>query len=586
MLRGGLGRAWIAGVFVARSGRFAYPLALMGQGNGTLARKALARVAVAVAAAVVLTPALGSGCNLVVDTKADQCAVDADCAGLGGGRCVAGVCSTGAAARECNANAECASRGAFFVCNKAKGACASLKSKECATVEGDYTDDAAFVIGSILPTAGSDKDTGRAMENSIRLAIGDFLDSSNGLPLLPGSTKRPFVLVGCNDNSDSDTSVAAARHLVDDVGVPAIIGASFSGITIKVATTVTIPGGVLLISPSATSVAITDLADDGLVWRTSPSDIYQAKAIALLMPTIEKAVRDDVELALAAEDPVRVAILNKGDSYGSGLGKALEKILVINGKPALDLANQPAYKRYDYGNPDDPKTNPPSYADKLKQVLDFKPHVVLLFGTNEAVTDVFTPLVDKWQGTRPRFLFSDGGLVNDLWVKVGPVADLRKRILGTVPGTNNQLFSSFKQAYNMKFADGTDPAVFGAAGSYDAAYLLAYASVANGAAPATGANLAKALKRLVPPGTATAVGAEGVNAAFKALGGGKNVDVEGSSGPLNFDVATGDAPSDIQIWCLPEDPAKKAASAQNSGQYFDAATGKLAGAIDDATCGR
>ena len=555
----------------------------MGQGSRRLAARRLVRAAAATLAIGGVAPAATAGCDLIVDTKADQCTVDADCAGLGGGRCVSGVCATGAAARECEKNADCASKGAFTICNKVKGTCAALKSKECTTVEGDYTDDDAFLIGSILPTGGDDKDTGRAMENSIRLAIGDFLDSSGGLPLLPGATKRPYVLVGCNDDSDSDTSVVAATHLVDEVGVPAIIGASFSGITIKIATKVTIPSGTLLISPSATSVAITDLADDGLVWRTSPSDTFQAKAIAELMPQLEATVHADD--GVPAGTPVRVAILNKGDSYGSGLGKALEKILVLNGKPALDPANQYNYLRLDYGNPDDPKTDPLSYEDKVAQVLAKKPHVVMFFGTNEAVTNVFTPLVKGWQGTRPRFLFSDGGLVNDLWVNVGADSDLRKRVLGSIPGTNNQLFLNFKQAYKTKFSDGTDPAVFGAAGSYDAAYLLAYASVANGAAPVTGPNLAKGLKKLVPPGTTIAVGADSINPAFKVLGGGKNIDFDGSSGPLNFDVTTGDAPSDIQIWCLPKDPGGKASSAQNSGLYFDASTGKLAGSIDPTICG-
>ena len=50
-------------------------------------------------------------------------------------------------------------------------------------------------------------------------------------------------------------------------------------------------------------------------------------------------------------------------------------------------------------------------------------------------------------------------------------------------------------------------------------------------------------------------------------------------------MTTGDAPSDIQIWCLPKDPGGKASSAQNSGLYFDASTGKLAGSIDPTICG-
>jgi branched-chain amino acid transport system substrate-binding protein len=515
------------------------------------------------------------GCSLIVDTKADQCTTDVDCKALGGGTCQGGVCTGGAPLRECSSNADCKGRGDFWVCNKTAGTCASLHSTECTTVDGDYTNDDAFLIGSILPTAGPDKDTGHPMENSIRLALADFIDAANGLPKAGGGT-RPFVLVGCNDNSDADVAVTAAKHLANDIGVPAIIGAAFSGITIKVATTVTIPAGVLLISPSATSVAITDLQDNGLVWRTSPSDVFQAKALALLMPQIEAAVHAELP-SLPQGAGVRVAILNKGDSYGSGLGKALEKILTFNGKPALDDANRDLYKRLDYGNPDDPTADPTRYPDKVAQILAFKPHVVLVFGTNEGVTNVFSPIVDGWANATkgspqplPRFLFSDGGEVPDLWDKIGANKDLRSRILGTVPGTNNGLYLGFKSAYKTKFSNDGDPAVFGAAGSYDAAYLLGFAAVAIGAQPVTGANLVGGLKKEVPPGTSIDVGTDSINPAFKVLEAGKNIDFNGSSGPLDFDVTTGDAPSDIQIWCMPADGSGKATSAMNSGEYFDA----------------
>jgi branched-chain amino acid transport system substrate-binding protein len=175
--------------------------------------------------------------------------------------------------------------------------------------------------------------------------------------------------------------------------------------------------------------------------------------------------------------------------------------------------------------------------------------------------------------------------VNDLWKKVGSNQDLRKRILGTVPSTHNHVFWNFKQAYKTKFTDGTSPAVFGAAGAYDATYLLGYATVANGSLPVTGANLAKALRREVPPGTAMGVGADSINPIFKILESGKNIDFDGASGPLDFDLSTGDAPSDIQLWCLPKDPSGNASAAQNSGEFFDATTGKIAGSIDPAICG-
>lgn len=525
------------------------------------------------------------GCSALVDTDADQCTVDTDCEARGtafaGSRCVEGVC-VAPGGSGCTTNQEClTSLGDYHVCNKGKGTCVSLLSTECTTVEGDYADDAAFIFGSILPTQGADAPTGRPIENSIRLAVGDFETVSNGLPpVAPGAPTRPIVLVGCNDGSDTDTAVLAARHLVDDVGVSAIVGAAFSGITIKVATEVTIPAGVLLISPSATSVAITSLVDGGLVWRTSPSDVFQASALAEYVPLLEQTVR--AELGLAAGEPVRLAILHKGDAYGTGLGGALEKVLQLNGASALDGSNQDNYVRFDYGNPDDPGVNPTKYAEAVATALDLAPHIILVFGTNEGVVDVFEPIEQQWgavqpaPGYKPRYLFSDGGLINDLWDYVGANDELRQRIGGTVPGTDNILFKSFKSQYTTKNTDGTSPDVFGAAGGYDATYLLAYAAVTLGSTPISGAGLASGLGKMIG-GSSVDVGSSGINDALAPLLAGGAIDFNGASGPLDFDLTTGEAPSDIQIWCLPKDGAGKAQAGAPSGQFYNAATGALEG---------
>ena len=538
--------------------------------------------------AVLLIAAAGSvalsgsyGCTVIVDSDADQCSTDADCtargAGFEGTTCADNVCVQATAG--CVSNEQCTGLGQYYVCNRARGACASILSTECTTVEGDYTNDAAIILGSILPTQGEDAATGLPIENSIRLAIGDFRTASNGLPPVGvGEPQRPLVLVGCNDGSNSDTAVVAAKHLVNDIGVPAIIGAAFSGITIRVATEVTIPGGTLLISPSATSVAITGLVDGGLVWRTSPSDVFQASALEKYIPLVEQSVR--TELGLTPSDPVRVAILHKGDAYGTGLGGALEKVLEINGASVLDSSNQSNYLRFDYGNPDDPTTNPTKYPQAVAQALTLAPHVILVFGTNEGVTEVLEPIEQQWStaGYKPRYLLSDGGLINDLWDYVGTNDELRKRVGGTVPGTDNILFKSFKSQYSTKFTDGTSPDVFGAAGGFDALYLLAYAAVSLGATPITGASLSQGLAKTTT-GTAIDVGASNINDALTPLLGGSSINFTGASGPLDFDLATGEAPSDIQIWCLPKDNSGKATAGIPSGQFYNAISGNLEGSV-------
>lgn len=597
----------------------------LGETSGLRARLVFSLIATAAIAATT------ASCSLIVDTTADACTTDAECKIVGQAcskltdkpsicapaacsatlACKAGATCTNSAclpdkpcvtamdckdaALTCDAgkcvavstacdSAACVAKGAGFVCRDTK--CVGLLSKECTTIYGDYKNANAVFLGAVLPTTGGDASTGNPIENSLKLALDDFNLTASGLPPAMGATaRRPLVLVGCSDDSDNPTAVTAAKHLAEDVGVVAIVGGAFSGITIDIANTVTIPDKVLLFSPSATSVAITDLDDHDLVWRTSPPDSFQAQALTLYMPEIEAQVRAD--LGLMPSEKIKVAILNKGDAYGSGLAKALEKKLVINGMPATDQANNGNYLRVDYGNPDDPMMNPTKYPQTVAQTLAFKPHVTLVFGANEGVTEIFAKIEEQWNGApmvtyRSQFIFSDAGEIPELWqyiAKNDSSDTLRPRIRGTVPGTDNALFKAFHSAYTSKFQDGTSPDVFGAAGGYDIIYLLGYAAAGLGANPITGANLAQRMKKM-STGAKVDVGGDVINSTFLKVANDGSIDFNGASGPLNFDVKTGEAPSDIQIWCVPKDQGTgKAGSALNSGRSYSAADDKLIGSI-------
>jgi branched-chain amino acid transport system substrate-binding protein len=154
---------------------------------------------------------------------------------------------------------------------------------------------------------------------------------------------------------------------------------------------------------------------------------------------------------------------------------------------------------------------------------------------------------------------------------------LRPRVHGTAPGTTGPLFDAFRTAFLARFGDGASPDVFGAAGAYDAAYLLAYDVAGLGGGAVTGVSLAGGFSKLVPPGPLVDVGPAGIATALHDLAQG-GIDFNGASGPLDFDLTTGEAPSDIQVWCLPKDPGTgQAQSAVPSGVYYDAKTAGLAG---------
>lgn len=479
---------------------------------------------------------------------------------------------------ECAVNKDCEAKGENVICRKATGTCVSLVSPECTHVLGPYKDDNAIILGSIAPTAGPDQTSGLPEQNAIDLAIGEF-NGVGGLTAAPGSgAPRPLVLVGCNDNSDGDQAVKAAKHLVENVQVPAIIGAAFSGITLKVATQVTIPSGTFLISPSATSVALTSLSDNGLVWRTIASDNIQADADAAFFAQLEKKVRED-----KGENTykLKVAIANKGDTYGTGLATALSSKLVLNGAPFLDVSNKDYQLVTDFGDPD--STTPPTYAESIVEIVNFKPDLVYLFGTTEVVTEILKGVEENPANPKPYYVLADGGLVGELreyleTMRATNPADaenLRHRILGTVPGTTSTLFSLFTQRYRSKFNDGLE-STSGVANAYDALYNIAYATVASKATAVTGATIRDGFASLVS-GPKVDTGATNITATLTTLRQGNKIDYNGASGPLDYDLATGEAPSDIQIWCLPKNASDVIQAGTGTSVIYDATTKTLKG---------
>ena len=189
----------------------------------------------------------------------------------------------------------------------------------------------------------------------------------------------------------------------------------------------------------------------------------------------------------------------------------------------------------------------------------------------------------------------DGPAKPDLWNAVKADAardggDLVKRIQGTVPGAVTALAKNFFDlSYKLRFPQVPDEngtpvdstLLFGMAGSYDATYLLTYAMVANNsdAKTFTGAQLAQGFAK-TRDGALTNVGTANYSAAVGALRGGQSIDFNGASGPLDFDLTTGTAPSDMIIWCVRKNPNSATGDYQrfdDTGLTFDSLSGALQG---------
>jgi branched-chain amino acid transport system substrate-binding protein len=507
-------------------------------------------------------------CSVIVSKDTTQCRVDDDCTARGfqGATCdtLRLVCVPGSdsGAAECTKNSECVAKAAGkpALCLQPEGRCAPVLSAECATLSGAPFGDDTVVLPMIASLSGGNMSSGVERMNAARLAVDEINSAFAGIPA-GGGKVRPLSLLECDDKSVADAARLAATH-ARDLRLSAIIGATTSGIVTPVAQTVTIPAGMFMILPSATSAALTGLSP--LLWRTAPSDVLQAVALRASVGEMEAAYKQANMISSA-----KIAIVYKDDSYGTGLFGSVTTGLMLNGKPIDDATNVPLRKYVQYSA----MATDPDYAQVVADLTAFRPHLVLLFGTSEVASKILQPLEAGWGASpppRPMYLLADGGKRQELLTAVmAGTANIRTRIRGTAPGTNGPLFQRFSNSYEGKYK--VRPQAFGTAGSYDSTYLVAYAMASLAGKGISGAALGEAMAKMVG-GTRTEIKPDTLSAAFGTLVMGGALDVDGASGPLDFDLVKHEAESDIDVWCV-----AATNTFASSGRFYDAASKAMSG---------
>ncbi|MBL4685383.1 MAG: ABC transporter substrate-binding protein [Nannocystaceae bacterium] len=479
-----------------------------------------------------------------------------------------GNSSSDTAGLECELNTECDMDQRCGTDNT----CVSLLSEECTILEypsGDYDRDSIVFLGSIMPTGAPFDALVVPLQNAVQLAIEDF----NNITTLPGN--RQIAWVGCQSTAGASVAVDAARHLVDIVGAPAIIGPVFSESVIQVAEQVTVPGNTFIITPTGSAELITGLADENLVWRVTPSDVYQAEAI-------RDRIVDSVD-----PDHVRLLVLAKDDAYGSGLSSAIQAGLVA----ALPNAADILFLTYD--NPASFKTQEEllsSYGAVLGtalaavtndplQYVELEDHYtdVIILGTSEAEA-LIVSYIGVWAqlfsfAPMPRFVVSHGvvpsmeAIVQNLGVPKGTeaLAPLRPLLFGNIEGTSPDVFdpdnfAAFNIRYKIRFMN--EDALTSSSLSYDATLAAMFAMVtADPDVALTGDLIANGMAALADPqGTTISFSGAGltfIQTARNELAAGSTVDLQGVSGALDWDPENGELRSNILGWDLagtPDDP--------------------------------
>jgi branched-chain amino acid transport system substrate-binding protein len=439
----------------------------------------------------------------------------------------------------------------------------------------DVGDDRTIWLGAMFPLSGPDADAyGRREFHAVDLArreVARMLSGTNNAA--DAASAHPIALVACDDAVDPRR---AARHLTDDVGAPAVIGFRSSQEAIDLATSTFLPHGTLVLSALNTSPLVTRVPRPAglprLVWRTALSATQTAAASAALVAgVLEPAARRG---PLGSRDPMRVALVRQDDPAGQGFADAFFGALKFNGRSAVENGADFDEILFPFAAAGAPGAAGVTAAQKA---LAFAPHVIVYFGADETFARILEPLERAWPARTPRPVYLKPAVLGEAVVAfVGRDADRRRRFFGMTSAsssiTNVRFVSRFDVAYDEHVTR-----TFSPNSSYDSFYLLAYATYAAPDGGATGTGISRGLLRLLPPGAPVDVGPEGIFSALEALSAGRNVDLQGATGKLDFDVATGDAPVDLTMLCLGVDGHGMATDGIESGVVFDAASGTLSG---------
>lgn len=294
-------------------------------------------------------------------------------------------------------------------------------------------------LGIILGFTGPIESVTPGMADAAELAMKEVSDSGK---LLGGETVTPVRA----DSTcvDSAAATAAAERLVTSDGVAAIVGADCSGVTGAVANNVTIPKGVVMISPSATSPALSALEDNGYFFRTAPSDARQGQVLADIMK--DRGLKS-------------AAVTYTNNDYGKGLADAFQSSFeAAGGSVTTSVAHE------------DGKAD---YSAEVGTLAASGGDVLAVFGyVDQGGRGIIQSSLDT--GAFDTFLVGDGMTSEALVETFGSDID---GTVGTLPGNDSEGASMF---LDFAKANGVDGDGAFRPESYDAAALILLAMQAAG----------------------------------------------------------------------------------------------------------
>ncbi len=366
------------------------------------------------------------------------------------------------------------------------GASATPSASEESSAQ-QKTADGTLTIGTLLPQTGSLAFLGPPEFAGVDLAVKEINEAG-------GVLGKPVAKI---DSDSGDTATNIASQSVDRLlsqNVDVVVGAASSGVSMTVIDKIT-GAGVVQISPANTSPDFTDYPDQGLYFRTAPSDVLQGRILG------NQIIEDG---------SATVGILALQDAYGTGLAENVEK--------SVTGANGEVVETIIY----DPKAA--EFTAEVSKLKGADPEAIVVIGFDESAK-VIQELVKQGIGPQDgkKLYLVDGNTGNALGEKLP--AGLLAGVKGTIPGAA----AGAKFQARLKTVDPALKDFSYAAESYDAVNVVALAALA--AESDAGADIAENLVDVTTGGEKCSTFAD----CKQLADAGTDFDYDGVSGPIEFD---------------------------------------------------
>jgi branched-chain amino acid transport system substrate-binding protein len=339
-------------------------------------------------------------------------------------------------------------------------------------------------VGVILGFTGPIESLTPEMAAGAELALAEASKSGN---FLGGQT---IVSVrGDSTCIDAAAATSVAERLITADGVAAIMGADCSGVTTAIVNNVAVPNGVVMVSPSATSPALSTINDKGLFYRTAPSDARQGEVLAII---------------LQSRGIDEVAVTYTNNDYGKGLADSFASAFkAVGGKISISAAHEDG--KADYS------------AEVGALSASGSKHLAVFGYVDQGGKGIIQASIDA--DAFDSFVLADGMVGDSLLAAIG--SDLDGSI-ATLPGgaSGADAFMTYAKANGVT---GDGPFV---PESYDAAALIVLAMQAAGSADRA-ALQSKMMMVANAPGKK--IGPGELGKALKIIAAGGDVDYQGAT---------------------------------------------------------